>query len=313
MTVPREELEKAYNKVLPYVYRTPILTSRTIDDMLGCKVIFKCENFQRTGSFKIRGATHAILNLSVDQRKNGVVTHSSGNFAQAISLAAKLQGVKAYVIMPSNASEVKKEAVKNYGGIISYSDADIESREQLTRSLQERTMATFLHPSNQLDVILGQGTATIELLEQSPDLDYILTPVGGGGLIAGTALAAYHFNNTCKVIGGEPAQADDAFRSLKMGAIQKNIQANTIADGLRTNLGDVNFPIIREHVKKIIRVDEIEIVQAMKLIWNRLKIVIEPSSAVPFAAVLKEKEEFKGDQVGIILSGGNVDLGQLPF
>jgi len=261
----------------------------------------------------MRGATNAILNLSGEEKRNGVITHSSGNFAQAISLAAKLIGVKAYVIMPSNASKIKIEAVRYYGGIITFSDADIKSREQVTRTVQERTKATFLHPSNQLDVILGQGTATVEFMEQNPGLNFIMTPIGGGGLIAGTALAAIHFSNKCKVIGGEPSQADDAYRSLKMGSIQKNKEANTIADGLRTNLGDVNFPIIKEHVLKVIRVDENEIVQAMKIIWSRLKIVIEPSSAVPLAALLQEKEKFKGDQVGIILSGGNVDLGHLPF
>ncbi len=313
MSVVRRELEIAYKRVNPFIHRTPVMRSQSIDEMVGCNVFFKCENFQKTGSFKMRGATNAILNLSDERRQKGVITHSSGNFAQAISLAAKIQGVKAYIIMPNNASEIKKDAVKGYGGIITLSDADINSREQVTRTIQERTHANFLHPSNQLDVILGQSTATIEFMEQNPEMDFILTPVGGGGLIAGTALAAHHFNNNCKVIGGEPTQADDAYRSLKMGAIQKNKEANTIADGLRTHLGDVNFPIIKEHVLKIIRVDENEIVQAMKIIWNRLKIIVEPSSAVPLAALLKEKENFKGDQVGIILSGGNVDLGQLPF
>ena len=313
MTVAREELKIAYKRIIPYIHRTPVLRSKSIDEMTGCKVFFKCENFQKTGSFKMRGASNAILSLSDEQKQYGVITHSSGNFAQAISLAAKLQGVKAYVVMPSNASEIKKEAVRNYGGEITYSDADISSREQVTRTVQERTKSTFLHPSNQLDVILGQATATIEFLDQNPKLDLIFTPIGGGGLIAGTALAAHHFNKKSKVLGGEPAQADDAYRSLKMGTIQKNKNANTIADGLRTHLGDVNFPIIREHVFKIIRVDENEIVQAMKIIWNRLKIVVEPSSAVPLAALLREKEKFKGDQAGIILSGGNVDLGQLPF
>jgi threonine dehydratase len=261
----------------------------------------------------MRGATNAILNLSDEQKQNGVITHSSGNFAQAISLAARLQGIKAYVIMPSSASEIKKEAVKSYGGMITFSDADIISREEVTRTIQERTNATFLHPSNQLDVILGQSTATIEFLDQHPRLNILMTPIGGGGLIAGTALAAYHFGENCITIGGEPSEADDAYRSLKCGVIQKNKEANTIADGLRTNLGDVNFPIIKKHVSKIIRVDEKEIIQAMKIIWNRLKIVIEPSSAVPLAALLLKKEKYKGDHVGIILSGGNVDLGDLPF
>lgn len=313
MLPDRKVLDNSFKRVVPFVHRTPILESSYINDLMGCKVFFKCENFQRTGSFKMRGAINAILQLTDEQKEKGVITHSSGNFAQAISLAAYTLGVKAFVVMPSNANEVKKSAVRNYGGIITFSEGNLRSREHTTSQVQEKTGATFLHPSNNMNVLLGQGTATIELLAENPELNSVLVPVGGGGLIAGTALAAYYYGNKCKVIGGEPHQVDDAYRSLISGKIEKNNNTETIADGLRTHLGDINFPIIKEGVSEIIRVEEIEIVHAMKLIWNRLKIIIEPSSAVPVAALIKEKEKFKDDQVGIILSGGNVDLTQLPF
>ena len=261
----------------------------------------------------MRGAFNAIRSLSNSQKKAGVVTHSSGNFGQAVALAARNLGVKAYVVMPSNAPSVKIEAVRNYGGIITFSEPTLSSRENGSARIQQETGATFLHPSNQMEVILGNATAAMELLSDSPELDYIFTPVGGGGLIAGTALAAYHFGDNCAVIGGEPMQADDAFRSLQSGKIELNETNNTIADGLRTNLGDVNFPIIQSLVQEIVRVEEEEIVNAMRLIWERMKIIVEPSSAVPLAALLSQKERFSGKKIGIILSGGNVDLLNLPF
>jgi len=281
--------------------------------MAGCNIYFKCENFQKMGAFKMRGATNAILNLSEDQKKNGVVTHSSGNMAQAVSLGAKSQNIKAYIVMPENAPQVKKDAVRGYGGEVTEVYSTIEAREAAANAIVSETGASFIHPSNDLDVIIGQGTSAFELLEDYKDLDYICTPVGGGGLLAGTALAAFHFGTNCKVVAGEPMNADDAFRSLKSGKIESNETANTVADGLRTVLGDINFPIIQKYVDEIIRVEEEEIVSAMRLIWERMKIIIEPSCAVPFAAVLKEKKKFKGLKVGIILSGGNVDLEKLPF
>jgi len=309
----KTDLNEAYNCVSPFIHRTPILTSRLLNDISGANIFFKCENFQKMGAFKMRGAINAILQLDIEERKRGVVTHSSGNFAQALSLAASNLGVKAFIVMPFNAPSVKKEAVKSYGGIITECKPTLESREAESKRIVKETGATFLHPSNNIDVILGQGTAALELLENCTELDYIFTPVGGGGLIAGTALAAYHFGDNCSTIGGEPMEADDAYRSLQSGIIETNTESHTIADGLRTNLGDINFPIIKELVSEIIRVEEIEIIAAMKLIWERLKLVIEPSSAVPFAALLKEKERFKNKKVGIILSGGNVDLSNLPF
>jgi len=309
----KESLLEVHNRVKPYIHKTPVLSSELINEISGCKVYFKCENFQKMGAFKMRGAANAILNLSDEEKRKGVVTHSSGNFAQALSLAAKKIGVKAYIVMPESAPQVKKNAVRTYDGEIFESGSTPKEREDLAEKVRIEKGATFIHPSNDDDVIYGQGTAAIELLEEQPQLDYIFTPVGGGGLIAGTALAAKYFSDNCKVIGGEPKNADDAYRSMKSGKIEYNKTTNTIADGLRTFLGDRNFPIIKDNVERIILVTEEEIVNAMKLVWERMKIIIEPSSAVAFAALLKEKEQFKNKDVGIIISGGNVDVTNLPF
>lgn len=261
----------------------------------------------------MRGAVHAISKLTKEQQAKGVVTHSSGNFAQALSLAARSIGVKAYIVMPNNAPQVKKNAVRSYGGEVIECEPNLMAREKAADEIVKKYGATFLHPSNNFNVILGQGTSAMELLEDFPDLDYIMTPVGGGGLIAGTALAAHFFGHRCNTIGGEPFNVDDAYQSLKTGQIVSNESSDTIADGLRTELGDINFPIIMDYVEMIIRVEEKEIIDAMHLLWERMKIVIEPSCAVPFAALLREKDFFKGKKVGIILSGGNVDLENLPF
>lgn len=313
MIPSRKEVKDARERVRPYVHNTPVITSRLIDELSGAVIYFKCENFQKMGAFKMRGAVNAILQLDDAERKKGVVTHSSGNFAQALSLASKNLDVKAYIVMPSNAALVKKNAVESYDGIISESEPTLKAREEEANRIVNDTGGTFLHPSNNTNVILGQGTAAMELLEEIPDLEFIFTPVGGGGLIAGTAMAAHYFGDNCKTIGGEPMQADDAYRSMLSGNIETNDTAITIADGLRTNLGDKNFPIIKKYVDEIIRVEEQEIIAAMKLLWERLKVVIEPSSAVPFAALIKEKERFRGKKIGIILSGGNVDLSKLAF
>lgn len=309
----KQDLLRCSDRIAPYIHRTPVLTSRLLDGIAGATLRFKCENFQRMGAFKMRGATNAILQLSEEQRSKGVVTHSSGNFAQALSLAATALGVKAWIVMPENAPAVKKEAVRDYGGEIIESESTPEARERVAAEVEAEKGAAFIHPSNDPDVIVGQGTACLELLEEYAELDMIFTPVGGGGLIAGTALAAHFFGRNCTVVGGEPEACDDAWRSLRSGRIEFNDTSDTIADGLRTNLGDVNFPIIQRHVDRIVRVSEDEIVAAMKLIWERMKIVVEPSSAVAFAAVLKDRENVRGKNVGIILSGGNVDLARLPF
>ncbi|MCW5514971.1 pyridoxal-phosphate dependent enzyme [Muriicola sp. Z0-33] len=309
----KQLLLDTHKRILPYIHNTPVLKSRSISKIAGAELYFKCENFQRMGAYKMRGATNAILQLSGEARSRGVVTHSSGNFAQALSLAAKSLGVKAYIVMPTSAPRIKIKAVESYGGIISLCEPTLIAREAGSDKIQKETGATFIHPSNDDEVILGQGTAALELLTEIPDLDTIITPVGGGGLIAGTALAAHYFGNNCRVIGAEPFEADDAYRSLISGKIEGNESTNTIADGLKTVLGDRNFPIIQKYVDSIIRVSEDEIISAMHLIWERMKIIVEPSSAVALAAVLREKEIFDGLKVGIIISGGNVDLEQLPF
>lgn len=311
--ISKEELRQVHDRIRPYIHRTPVFSSRLLNEISGAEIFFKCENFQKMGAFKMRGATNAILQLSPEEQQKGVVTHSSGNFAQALSLAAKKLGVPAYIVMPSSAPEVKKAAVRTYGGKITECPPTLKDREETAKKIMEETGASFLHPSNDLDVIYGQGTAALELLEEQPDLDFVLAPVGGGGLLAGSALAVHHFSENCKTIGAEPFEADDAYRSLQSGKIETNETTNTIADGLKTQLGDKNFPIIRELVKEIIRVEEEEILKAMKLIWERMKIIVEPSSAVAFAAVLRNREKFAGKKTGIIISGGNVDLQNLPL
>ena len=313
MIPSQQDVQQAFERVVPHVHQTPVLTSRLLDELSGASIFFKCENFQKMGAFKMRGAINAILQLPQADRAKGVVTHSSGNFAQAVSLAAKNLGISAHIVMPNNAPQVKKDAVISYGGIIYESEATIAARQTMASQIQDKTGATFLHPSNDIDVILGQGTAAIELLQKHPSLQCIITPVGGGGLLAGSALAAKYFGSSVNVYGGEPLNADDAYRSFHSGEIQYNSQVHTIADGLRTHLGDKNFPIIKTLVTDIIRVEEKEIIAAMKLLWERLKIIIEPSCAVPFAALLKDKKTFAGKKVGIVLSGGNVDLTSLPF
>lgn len=309
----KDDLLNCRQRISSLVHRTPVLTSTALNELTNTQLYFKCENFQKMGAFKMRGATNAILNLTEAQREKGVVTHSSGNFAQAVSLAAKNLGVKASIVMPSNAPQVKKDAVLGYGGEITISEPTIESREFNANKIAENTGATFLHPSNDIDVIIGNSTAALELFETHKDLDYVVSPIGGGGLIAGTALAAHHFSDHCKTVGAEPAEADDAYRSLKSGVIEKNERITTIADGLRTHLGSHNFPIIQALVDDIILVEENEIVSTLQLVWERLKIVIEPSSAVALASIFKEPARFSGKKVGVIFSGGNVDLKNLPF
>ena len=308
-----KDLLETHSRIQPYIHKTPVLTSTLINEIAGSDLYFKCENFQKMGAFKMRGAMNAVLQLSEDQKAKGVVTHSSGNFAQALSLAAKLAGIKAYIVMPSNAPQVKKDGVITYGGEIIECPPTQKDREETALAIQKEKGATFLHPYNMEAVILGQGTAALELLTDHPDLEYIFAPVGGGGLIAGTALAAHYFGKNCQVIGGEPYEVDDAYRSLQSGQLETNQTTNTIADGLRMSLGDKTFPLIQKHVDDIIRVTENEIVEAMRLIWERMKVIIEPSCAVPLAALIKRKENFYTKKIGIILTGGNVDLSKLPF
>ncbi len=311
MHLTKQDFLETQQRIAPYIHRTPVLTSETINRLSGAKVYFKCENFQKMGAFKMRGATNAILQLTDEQRAKGVATHSSGNFAQAVSLAAKKLDVKAYIVMPSNSPSVKKAAVKGYGGEITECIPTLQAREDTVAKVIAKTGATFLHPYNDYDVILGQGTATMELIEEVPGLDFIIPPVGGGGLSAGAALAAHFFSPGTKTVGAEPHGADDAWKSLNQGEIFLQTNPQTIADGLRTNLGDKTFGILKEYMERIILVEEEEIVEAMRLTMERIKIVIEPSGAVPLAALLKERDVFTGKKVGLVISGGNVDLGQL--
>ncbi len=309
----KKDIIQSHQRILPYIHRTPVLTSQMINEVAGASLFFKCENFQKMGAFKMRGATNAILQLSDTQKRKGVVTHSSGNFAQALSLAAKNLNINAYIVMPSNAPEVKKKAVREYGGIITECKPTLEARETTANQIQQEKGAIFVHPFNNFNVILGNASVGKELLEDKPDLDTIVVPVGGGGLISGIALSAIVFGNNCKVIGAEPFAVDDAYRSLESGKIEYNLTTDTIADGLKTSLGDITFNIINNHVEKIIRVTEEEIIDAMQLIWERIKVIIEPSSAVTLAAILNSKQYFINKKVGLILSGGNVDFRKLPF
>jgi threonine dehydratase len=310
MEITRQTIEDAHERIKPYVHRTPIMTSEAIDEIAGCSIFFKCENFQKIGAFKARGAMNAALQLTPEQRAKGIATHSSGNHAQAIARAAKILGIPSYIVMPNTAPEIKKKGVRGYGGQIFECENNLNSREATLADVIAKTGASEIHPFNNYQVIAGQATAAKELIEDTPQLDFLLAPVGGGGLLSGTLLSAKYFSPSTKVIAGEPAGADDAFRSLQSGKIEPS-QSNTIADGLLTTLGDKTFPIIRDNVEKIITVTEDEIIAAMRLIWERMKIVCEPSCAVPLAATLKEPSVFKGKKVGIILSGGNVDLSKV--
>jgi threonine dehydratase len=303
----KQNLLDARKRIADLIHHTPVLTSRLINTITGAELYFKCENFQRMGAFKMRGASNAILSLSDAERAKGVITHSSGNFAQAIALAAQSTNTQAYIVMPENAPAVKKAAVRDYGGNIIESGNSPAEREAKAAEVRESTGATFIHPSNDMDVIVGNSTAAQELIEEIPDLDIIIAPVGGGGLIAGTALAAHHFSHA-KVIAAEPTGADDAYRSLRDGVIHLSEHPNTICDGLRTNLGDINFPIIKALLQEILLVDDQDTIDAMRLLFERMKIVVEPSGAIVLGAVMMHKEQFAGKKIGLILSGGNVDV-----
>jgi len=308
-----DDVIEAAGRIHPYVHRTPVLTCRTLDNMSGATLFLKAENFQRVGAFKARGACNAVFALSDDDARRGAATHSSGNHAQAIAFAAGLRGIPAIVVMPEDAPPVKVAAVKDYGAEIVWAGSNPLDREQALETVLEQTGAVFIHPSNNFHVIAGQGTAALELLQDVSDLDIVMAPVGGGGLLAGTALTTNTLSPRARVIGAEPEAVDDAARSLRDGRIYPPTNAHTIADGLRTFLGDMSFPIIREHVSDIVTVSESAIVAAMRLIWERMKIIIEPSAAVPVAALFEHAELFRDRRIGIILSGGNVDLDHLPW
>jgi len=308
------DIVKASELIAPYIHHTPVLTSKSINRIIGAEIFFKCENLQKTGAFKFRGACNAIFSLQEDKAVKGVGTHSSGNHAAALAYAASLKGINAYIVMPSTSLEIKKKAVRSYGGEITFCEPTLQSRETTLEKLVESTGITVIHPYNNSKVISGQGTSALELMKEVPELDLVLCPVGGGGLLSGTVLSVKAINQECKVIAAEPSGADDAFRSFHSGYIIPSINPKTIADGLLTSLGEINFEIIKESVDDIVTVSEQSIADAMRLVWERMKIIIEPSSAVPLAALIENKVNSKKyRRIGIILSGGNVELSKLPF
>ncbi len=308
-----QDVKEAAARIEGMVHRTPVMTCSSLNDRVGAQVFCKCENFQKAGAFKFRGASNAVLSLSDSEARRGVATHSSGNHGAALALAANIRGVPARIVMPSNAPQSKRAAVAAYGGTIVYCEPTQEAREATLETVVRETGAVFVHPYNNDKVIAGQGTAALELCAEVPRLDVILAPVGGGGLISGTALTAAECSVGTRVVAAEPEAADDAYRSLQAGTILSANNPDTVADGLRTSLGELTFAIIRSHVAQIVTVSEDAIVAAMHYVWERMKIVIEPSSAVPIAALLDGGPDLAGQRVGVILTGGNVDLLRLPW
>ena len=303
----------AHSRIRPFIHWTPVMSSHQLNEMFNCELFFKCENFQKVGAFKFRGATNAILSLSETERSRGVVTHSSGNHAAALALAARLNGVKATIVMPENAPEVKKNAVKGYGAEIIFCKPTLSAREETTLKIMEKTGATLVHPYDNFNVICGQGTAALELLEEKSNLDLVIAPVGGGGLMSGTSTCIKGINKNIQVIGAEPLNANDAFISFKTGVLTPSVNPLTVADGLLTSLSELTFSIIRNNVDTIFTAREETIIECMLLVWERMKIVIEPSSATVLAIVKENPGYFKGKKAGLIISGGNVDFRKLPF
>ncbi len=308
-----EDVVQAHDLIRSYVHRTPVFTSVSINRMVGADLYFKCENLQKVGAFKFRGACNAVFSLTHEEASRGVATHSSGNHAAALALAARLRKVPAHIVMPRTSPEIKKRAVAGYGGIITLCEPTLQARESTLLQVVAQTGATEIHPYDNFFVIAGQGTAAKELIEDKGSFDLILAPVGGGGLLSGTAISVKELLPRCRVIAAEPAGADDAYRSFYSKTLVPSVNPQTIADGLLTSLGMRNFQVILEKVDDIVTVSEQKIVEAMRLIWERMKIIVEPSSAVPLAAILERKSMLKGQKMGIILSGGNLDLGKLPF
>jgi threonine dehydratase len=307
------DVQAAAARIKPYVHRTPVLTCTSLNDLAGAALFCKCENFQKVGAFKFRGACNAVFALADQEARHGVATHSSGNHAAAVALAARRRGVPAHIVMPDNAPAVKKAAVAGYGGSIVYCAPTLAAREATLTRVVHETGATFIHPYNDVRVIAGQGTAALELLTDVADLDVIMAPVGGGGLLSGTAIVTAALSPSTQVIAAEPEAADDAYRSLQAGKILPANDPRTIADGLRTSLGALTFAIMQQHVQQIVTVSEAAIVSAMRYVWERMKIIIEPSAAVPIGVLLEKKIDFTGKRIGVILSGGNVSLDQLPW
>lgn len=308
-----EDLQEAWCRISPHLHRTPVMSSHLLDQLTGANVFFKCEHLQKAGAFKARGAINAVLSLDDAAAAAGVATHSSGNHGAALAMAASARNIPAHIVMPSNAPRVKKEAVAAYGGLIIECEPTLAARESTVATVIEQTGAHEVHPYNDSRIIAGQGTAMLELLEQVEDLDVVVVPVGGGGLLAGTAIAVKESNSNIEVVAVEPEGADDAFRSFGLGELQPQNNPQTIADGLRAGLGELNFDIIRKHVDTILTVPDTVTVQAMRLQWTRMKQLVEPSGAVSFAGLLEHPERFRQRRVGVVVSGGNVDLDNLPW
>ncbi len=314
MTLPTlADIQAAHARIAPFVHRTPAVTCRALSDLVGAELVFKCENLQKVGAFKYRGATNAVQSLDAAAAARGVATHSSGNHAQALALAARTRGIPAYVVMPTNAPAVKRSAVAGYGAEIIPCEPTLQAREQTLARVVAETGAEFVHPYDDPRVIAGQGTAVLELLEDAGPLDAVITPVGGGGLLSGTAIAAAAVAPGCRIYAAEPEGADDAARSLAGGVLVPSIDPRTICDGLLTSLSPRTFAAIRRHVTAIVTVSDTAVVQAMRLVFERMKLVVEPSAVVGLAALMTRRDEIAGTRIGVVLSGGNVDLGQLPF
>ena len=307
------DIRQAAKRIQPYIHRTPVLSSNNINKIVGAELFFKCENFQKVGAFKARGATNAVFSLTDEEASRGVATHSSGNHAAALAMAARFREIPAYIVMPRTAPSVKKKAVEGYGAEITFCEPTVQAREEGLDAVVEKTGAAFIHPYNDYRIIAGQATASLELLEEVNKPDFVLTPVGGGGLTSGTALTVKYLSPKTRMIAVEPEMADDAYRSFRDGKIYPSVNPRTIADGLLTSLGEKTYGIIRKYVDDIVTVSEQSIIDAMRLIWERMKIIVEPSASVPLAAVLSGRLNVSGKRVGIILSGGNVDLDQLPW
>ena len=308
-----KDIASAHDRIRPYIHRTPVLTNNSLNEFTGANLFFKCENFQKAGSFKIRGATNTVELLTQDEIDKGVATTSSGNHGAALSMAVTRREGKTKVVMPHNTPKIKVDNVERNGGEVVWCEPDQSSREQVLADLVNESGATVVHPYNDERIIAGQGTCAKELLEDHPEIQIIVSPVSGGGLLSGTLLSAKEMNEKVSVYGAEPAEADDAYRSLQNGEIVPNETINTICDGLRAQIGTITFPIIQKYVDEIITLSEDEILDSMKMIWERLKIIVEPSCSISLAAIIKNKNKFSGKNVGLIMSGGNVDLNQIPW
>jgi threonine dehydratase len=314
MRIPElADIQTAHSRIKPFIHQTPVLSSQQLNIMFGCELFFKCENFQKVGAFKFRGATNAVLSLTAEEKRRGVVTHSSGNHAAALALAARINGVKANIVMPDNAPAVKKNAVAGYGAEITFCKPTLQSREEATRIIMEKTGATLVHPYDNFNVICGQGTAALELLNEKNDLEIVIAPIGGGGLMSGTSIYVKGINNGIQVIGAEPLNANDAYISFTTGKLTPSVNPLTVADGLLTSLSELTFSVIRSNVDKIFTAKEDSIIACMLLVWERMKIIIEPSSATVLAVVQENPGFFRGKKIGLIISGGNVDFRKLPF